>query len=223
MIKEKSCLVTQNLIEKTRWYVESPNTVIKTEKGGDGHTTWKERALQDLRMSLARESQPFPEAARRGVNFEKKLYGVVESGQVLGSENFQVMCHALYGFKFGQKGGKNVEVDGNKVYFYGKYDAISADGRAIIDVKTTASYRDGKYLNGIQHKLYCYISGAEIFQYLIAEWGEYPTIKQIHREEYRVKDPKALEDDVLYATRECFDIIKDLGLWETYRTEYCLY
>lgn len=223
MTKEKSCLVTQNLIEKVRWYVESPNSVIKTEKGGDGHTTWKERALQDLRSSLAREKTPFPEAAKRGVDFEKKLYKVVESGEVVGSEHFQQMCRSLDGFKFGEKGGKTVELEGNTVYFYGKYDAISPDKVIVKDVKTTASYREGKYLKGIQHKLYCYISGAEFFEYIIAEWAEYPKIKKVHYEEFRVRDHKALEDDILYATRECFDTIKDLGLWETYRTKYCLY
>lgn len=223
MPKEKSCLVTQNIIEKTRWYVESPNTVIKTEKGGDGHTTWKEKALQDLRDTLARVSKPFPEAAKRGVDFEKKLYAVASSGEMKGSPEFQAMCQAIHGFEYYKKGGKHVPMDGLDLFFYAKYDAISPDKRRIKDVKTTGAYRARKYLHGIQHKIYCYIEEAEYFQYVIAEWDEWPKIKKVHYEDFYVQNQKALEDDILFATRECFDIIKDLGLWETYRTKYCLY
>ena len=78
-------------------------------------------------------------------------------------------------------------------------------------------------MHSIQHKIYCYVEGATRFQYVIAEWEEYPKIKDVYYEEFTVQDFEALEKDVLFATRECFDIIKDLGLWEVYRTKYCLY
>ena len=151
------------------------------------------------------------------------VYHAVEKGKLSGSDHFQDMCRSLQGFEFYKKEGKHVQMDGLDVYFYAKYDAITPDKKRIKDVKTTEVYRQGKYLKGIQHKIYCYIAGAVEFEYVIAAWDIHPKIRAIHREMYRVADPVMLEKDILYATRECFDTIKDLGLWEAYRTKYCLY
>jgi hypothetical protein len=221
--KEKSCLVTQNLIEKVRWYLDAPNSIVKADKGGDGKITWKEKALLDLSNTLNRVPSDFPLAAKRGVEFEKVVYHAVEVGKLSGSEFFQSICKELAGFEFYKKGGKKVQMDGLEVYFYAKYDAITPDRKRIKDLKTTDHYKAGKYLKGIQHKIYCFVADAPEFEYVIAEWAEHPKIKAVHKEMYRVADPVMLEKDILYATRECFDTIKDLGLWEAYRTKYCLY
>jgi len=166
----------------------------------------------------------FPEAAKRGIEFEKKVYTVVSAGvEVQSSEHFKDICNEVRGYQFYQKDGKHVQMDGLDLFFYAKYDAITADKRSIVDLKTTGKYREGKYVKGIQHKIYCYVSGAEYFKYVIAEWEEYPKIKAVHREEFIVKDREAMEKDILFQTRECFDTLKDLGLWEVYRTQYCLY
>lgn len=223
MTGEKKCLVTQNLIEKTKWYIDAPNSVIKAERGGDGRTTWKERAMQDLQNTLNRVPSPFPEAAKRGVDFEKVVYHAVETGKVAGSDHFQSICEKLKGFEFYKKGSKVFNMDGLQCFLYAKYDAITSDQKRIKDLKTTESYKVGKYLKGIQHKIYCHIADADEFTYVIAEWDKYPKIKAVHEEVYRVTDPTALENDIRFATRECFDVIKDLGLWEAYRTKYCLY
>lgn len=224
MEKEKSCLVTTSLIGSVQWYLESPTSVIKAERGGDGVKTWKEKALEDLKNTLGRVPGDFPEAAKKGVEFEKKVYEVVANKQIgKGSEDFQKICREVEGYEFYQKGGVNVNIEGDKVYFYAKYDAILPDKTSIKDLKTTASYKVGKYLAGIQHKMYCYISGAERFRYVVAEWEKYPKIKRVHVEDYEVRNRLELETDLFCTTKECFDVIKDLGLWELYRTKYCLY
>ena len=91
------------------------------------------------------------------------------------------------------------------------------------DIKTTAEYKKGKYLKSFQHKLYCYVENIKDFEYIIAEWEEYPKIKEVHREFYHCNDIAQLEKDIIFEIKEAFSIIKDLGLWEDYRNLYCLY
>ena len=124
---EKQCLVTQNLIETIKWYLTAPDVIIKPEKGGDGKTTWKEKALLDTKNLLGRTKGEFPEAARRGVEFEKKVYQCVQEGRVAGSEAFQAICNHVKGYEFGKKGGKKVPLGEDTIYFYAKYDAILPD------------------------------------------------------------------------------------------------
>lgn len=223
MLNKKKCLITQDLVSSVKWYLEAPNTVIKPEKGGDGEQTWREKAYLDLCGKLRREKRPFPEAARRGVEFEKTVYRCAGKELQSGSEEFRQVCNLVSGFKFYQKGGIEVEIAENKCYLYAKYDAILEDKSYIIDIKTTQSYKEGKYLKGFQHKLYCVISGANLFNYTIVEWDEYPKIKAVHNEHFEVKDRELLKSEVYTEIEECLSVIKDLGLWEDYRNKYCLY
>jgi hypothetical protein len=221
MSKEKSCLVTQSLIGSVDWYLTAPDKIIKEEKGGDGKITWKQKAWTDLYTTINRIETPFPEAARRGVEFEKKVYEYANKDEIGGSEEFQKVCGEVRGFLFYQKGGVNVEIAGNNCYVYAKYDAIKEG--CVKDLKTTESYKKGKYLGGFQHKQYCYISGHDDFEYIIAEWDNYPKIKAIHKETYKVEDKELLIAEVHTKIEDCFDILKDLGLWKDYREKFCLY
>lgn len=223
MTKEKSCLITTSIIGAMDWYLIAPDTIIKDEKGGDGKTTWKKKALQDLKDKLGRVKTPFPEAARRGVEFEKMVYKHAGNNPHDGSDLFQKVCMEVKGMEFYQKGGMDIMVVNNKCYIYGKYDAISKDKTLVKDIKTTGNYKVGKYLNGIQHKLYCLMSGATHFEYIVAEWDEYPNLKAIHKEVYKVKDRGMLGNEVLHKIEEFLDLLKDLNLWELYRETFCLY
>jgi len=227
MIKEKSHLVTQDIVSAARWYLDSPMVVIKPEKGGDGKTTWKEKALIDLTNKLNRVKTPFPEAAKKGVDFENKVYEVAATEEKVGSENFQKVCGEVRGYTFYSKGKKTIDIDGMECFLYTKYDAIRypMDHREpfIKDIKTTESYKRGKYLAGFQHKFYCYVSGIPNFSYVVVEWGEHPKIKNVHIESYICSDMAMLKIDVIHEIKECFSVLKDLGLWEAYRTKYCLY
>jgi len=223
---EKAHLVTQNLIGAVRWAIEAPHTVIKEDKGGDGKTTWSEKALQDLSDTLNRIPGDFPEAARRGVEFEKKVYAVANNDSIGGSIHFQKVCSEVKGFSFGKKGGITKDIEGYKCYLYAKYDAVKEKDKEITfikDIKTTGSYKKNKYVKGVQHKLYCYITKCKDFEYIIAEWDEYPKIKDIHIEKFRVNNFDLLELEINREIIECFEAIKEFGLWEAYREKYCLY
>lgn len=226
MSKEKSCLVTQNLVGTVKWALEAPNVIIKSNHNGDGKETWKERAMLDLKALICREKRPFPIAAQRGVAFEKKLYEeAIKSAQPnyseRGSVMFQKMISHVQGFKFYQKKGINETIDGLNCYLYGKFDAVRDNH--IIDIKTTESYNKGKYIKGFQHLLYCYITKIHTFEYIIAEWEEYPIIKDIHHEHYTVESMDLLRDKIHQEITFCFNTLEDLGLWNDYRTKYCLY
>lgn len=221
---EKKCLVTQNLIESVKWYMEAPTSIIKPERGGDGVRTWKSKALQDLKDMLGRVPGEFGPEAMNGVNFEKKVYEFCNKEDVKGSDHFKEVCSKVRGMQFYRKGGKDVKVGEYDCYVYAKYDAIQVP--RIKDIKTTAKYTKNKYLGSIQHKLYCYVADANEFEYVIVEWKKFPEIKAVHSEWFTVpaeSGTKYLEPEVHSAIIDCFDNLQNLDLWDLYRESYCLY
>jgi len=223
MTKEKSCLVTQNLIGACNWFLTAPESIIKPDKGGDGKITWKEKARTDLNNIINRVKTPFAEPAKRGYIFEQIVYNQANKNTLSGSKHFQRVCQEVKGFEFYKKGSKNLIIDGLNVYFYAKFDALKETdtGVYIKDIKTTGSYKTGKYLDGVQHEIYCYVKDAIKFDYVIAEWDKHPKIKTVHIEEYTPSH--RLEEILIDKTRDCFELLKDLGLWDAYRNTYCLY
>lgn len=222
MVKEKSCLITQNLISAINWYDTAPHSIVKPDQGGDGELTWKDKAWKDLSMLVAREYGEFSAEARQGVDFEKKVYAKANiENRSLGSPEFEEVCAAVKGMQFFQKGGKYITVDGHKCYIYAKYDAIKLP--MIRDIKTTKKYTKNKYIKTVQHPIYCFISGADRFEYVIVEWEEYPKIKAVHYEEYMVQDRKELEETIVLMTSSALERLKDLDLWDIYREKYCMY
>ena len=224
MENTKSCLVTTSLIGAVKWSMTAPNTVIKDERGGDGHLTWREKAIKDLENTLNRVKGVFPKEAEQGMIFEKMVYNNANKPKLTGTEKFQRVCKEVKGYEFYQKGGIEEIIQGEKCYLYGKYDAIQRSPIIKLkDIKTTGSYTIGKYLNGLQHKIYCLISGAVEFSYVIVEWDKYPLIKDVSIERFIVEDREKMKSEVITEIEECFNVIKDLELWEVYRTKFCLY
>ena len=225
--KEKKCLVTQHLIGSVKWALNAPMSIIKPDKGGDGKMTWAEKGRLDLENTLNRVWTGMPEPAQHGIDFEKMVYETANKNEDDwgGSDYFKQVCKEVQGFSFGEKGKKELEVDGHKCFLYGKYDGIKrkAETPEIKDIKTTAKYKPKKYLEGVQHKLYCYMENIKRFTYVIAEWEKFPKIKAVHLEEYIVTDFELLEHEVLNNVSHCLWDIKDMGLWDIYRNNYCLY
>jgi hypothetical protein len=223
---EKNCLVTSSLIESVKWALKSPDSIIKPERGGDGKLTWREKGLKDLKNTLARIwTDPTPEI-QHGIKFEKKVYETLRRGQYgVGSDYFQRVCKEIKGFDFQVKQGIPAKIAGENCYLYGKYDAVHKPNSYIKDLKTTAKFKHDKYLKSVQHKFYCYIAGEgfDWFDYVIAEWDKYPKIKNVYIERYVVEDRAKLEREVFVEVEDCFEGIKDFGLWDLYRDKYCLY
>lgn len=220
MKKEKSCLITQQLIGAIDWYRKAPHSVVKPEHGGDGEMTWKDKAFIDLKNSVNRIYGEFSPEAKQGIEFEKKVYAMANKENRPGSELFNQVCDEVMGFQFYQKGGKYLKVSGHTCYIFCKYDAILKP--IIKDIKTTKKYKKG-YIDGVQHLLYCYVGEANKFEYIIAEWETYPKIKAIYKEEYRVENSIYLEDTIKLLCEQTLEDLKDLGLWEDYREKFCLY
>lgn len=226
----KKCLITQDLIEKVEWCKNAPHSIIKEEKGGDGVMTWDVKAYNELVSRLNREPTEFPEAAKRGVEFEKRLYAQVDRGVTTkGSKHFQALCELLSQGYFFQKSQKSsLDVEGNDVLLYGKMDAVNFQEPRIIDIKTTEKFSRGKYLESVQHELYCYMTGIPFFTYAVVEWEEYPKIKKLEMVDidYRKEQLAVggeLEQKIKFKISEVFAYLKHHDLWEVYRTKYCLY
>jgi len=222
---EKKCLITTNLIGAIDWYKTAPNSIIKSERGGDGKTTWKDKAEKDLHNLLSRTPGDFPKEAQQGVKFEKQVYAMANNIENIPrdySKHFVSICKEVSGFMFHQKGGKVLKVGEDICYIYGKYDAIKPN-EIIKDIKTTKKYSINKYLNTVQHIFYCFISGIGKFEYIIAEWEEFPKIKNVYKEVYEVLDQQELEKGVITIVSEALQFLKDYNLWELYREKYCLY
>lgn len=224
MTKEKSCLITTSLVGAIDWYLSAPDVVIKSSRGGDGKTTWKEKAEKDLHNQLSRVYGEMSEEAKWGIEFEKQVYKHANSLEKIPetfSPEFKRVCREVNGFMFGQKSGKNVKIAGENCYLYAKYDAIKFP--MVKDIKSVTKYEFGKFANKFQHKLYCYISNAEDFEYIIVEWDEFPKIKDVYKERYPVDSREALEKEVLATVEETLVTIKDLCLWDLYKDKFCLY
>jgi len=223
---EKANLINATLIGKVEWYFTSPDAIIKDERGGDGKLTWKKKAFEDLKSTLARTYTDMPEAARRGIVFEKSVYENAKKEEIKGSPEFISVCRSVQNFSFYEKEGKKLSTKFGDSYIHCKYDAINRERKCVIDIKTTEKYYKGKYMETVQHLLYCYVSGCTQFTYLVAEWDQYPKIKKIHQENFWVEKDlpgSELKESILYKVESCLKALKDLDLWDLYRDKYCLY
>lgn len=250
---KKPCnLITQTIIEAVNFYDTMGEWPIKKDKVGFEEQaaqglTWKQYAYNELVAKVNRVKTPFPERAMRGVKFEKAVYKAAESWQdVEGSNEFKTVVREVKGMDFGNKGGINIYIPGvdDICYVYTKEDALKFP--LITDLKTTEEYKKpGKYLEGIQHELYCYRwikTGMDIeeFKYLIAEWDVYPKLKNLYGELFVREDVIDIlssrthqkvetfnnKDLITTVERKIFDFIarlKELELFEAYQENFCLY
>jgi len=217
----KKCLVTTSLIGSVEWAQTAPSSVIKPEKGGNGKETWASLAIKDLKATLSRDSFVMNEAAQRGITFENKVYSVARSSTVAGgSAEFQDIVGRVIGGQFQRKKGMDYRAGGEDCYLYAKEDVYFPD--KIIDIKTTAKYKADKYIGSIQHPIYCLVENVWRFDYLVAEWAEYPRIKKLHIIELNVDEifARKIIDSRISQT---FNFLKEHNLWEVYRDKYCLY
>lgn len=222
----KKHLVTQDLISSVDWCMKAPSTVVKDQP--DPSLTWSKKAFEDLKNKLSRIYGEMPEAARRGIDFEKKVY---ESANKLkrdknaslnsGSIHFKSVVGRILEHTFQTKIKKDEIIGQYDCFLYGKIDAYKSND--MVDVKTTANLKPGSYnCDNFQAQLYCYVKMESNFTFLVAEWLDYPKIKMVH--EFKVGyDLASLKNIVHNKVIKTFQTLKDLDLWEVYREKYCLY
>jgi len=157
-----SRLITSSLIGSIRWLEVCPQS-------------WKKRAYESLRSTLAREWTEPEGPAKLGIDFENTLYSIFKSHRSLdsfdSSEQFKEIVkyfYALPPMEIQKKIKRIIDYKGHEYCLYGKLDINCPD--FIIDIKTTSKLMDSynrKYLDSVQHHMYCYITETPDFRYFI--------------------------------------------------------
>ena len=214
----KSKLITASLHNSIKWAKTCP-------------VNWKDRAYEDLTNTLARK---FPEPigpAKRGIDFEKAIYTILESKQILeevkSSKMFKSFLKYLEGGEFQRKEKVFITIDKVQYCLYAKLDVWFPD--RIVDLKTKAKWDDfskQNLMDSFQHKLYCYVTKINYFEYFIAVFDgkEGSDIQEMHILPYTVNDFIVLEEEVIIEVKKMIAFLKkDKELNKLYNEKFCLY
>ena len=151
-----SRLITASLHSQINWYKICPQS-------------WRGRAFTALVKSLGREYGEITGPGKRGIDFENEVYRVSRIKKTGGSKKFQKILNSVEGGVFQKKAKKFIVIDKVEYCLYTKLDVWFPT--KIIDIKTTGKWdhnSSDKYLGSFQHQLYCYVTGIQDFEYLIA-------------------------------------------------------
>jgi len=185
---------------------------------------WRDRAMAGFVTTIKREHVDYPAFVKKGRDFENRVYRTCNEAIDLedaldnnGSKLFNKVVKAVYGSSFQDKIKKNVTVDGEKVFLFGYTDAQTE--HAIDDIKTCLKWsgRD-KYLGKNQHIQYLYMTGKQLFRYIVAEWeSEFSNkIKSVNIIEYTNPGVDKLEKILFKRIKDMFTFIRNQGLWDDY-------
>lgn len=205
------CLLTPTILDSYEFLKNAPYT-------------WKERAEVGFLAKLRREHVDYPAWVSKGQAFEDAVVKVCNAHNnsepiTVGSEHFQTVCNKVYNGKFQQKLMKKVDLDGEKVFFFGFCDVLFPKRKLIIDIKTTLNYKGpSKYLSGHQHLVYTHLTEIPEFEYLIAQWEseDSNTIQAVHSVEYKVDNFENLQKELYDKVLEFFTYLRDNNLWLDY-------
>lgn len=156
-----SKLITTSLISSINWYQMCPNN-------------WREKAYEDLKNQLARKWTTPNKAAQRGIDFEKKIYALLNADtgkeeyipNLKCSKKFKEILTMCKGGIFQQKNKSFMTVNGIEYCLYGKEDVTFKD--KIIDIKTTGNFKEHNYTKSFQHKIYLHNTQKRTFEYIVA-------------------------------------------------------
>lgn len=214
--------MSATLLGSIDWCKNAPNSPMKDNPS----LTWKQKSYMDLESKLKREKFEPNEACRRGIAFEDQVcrFATMPVESLEGfSEEFKLMVNSVRGYKFQVYKQRTIDFtfDGVEydLKFLGFLDAMRDDH--IIDLKTTGKYKKDKYLQTLQHKIYCWMTGIKEFDYIIAQWSDYPKIKSVYNEKYICED--FIEVGVFLKAKmtEFMQFLKDLNMLDLYLTTYC--
>lgn len=206
-------LITTSLIGAIEFYQTCP-------------AHWKKDALKGLSNQLNRVKwEPTP-AIQNGFDFEKRVeldshkMKHMQSFELIGTDNYKSIVNKVFKGQFQRVTKKIVNIDGVEYCLYGRIDVYFPN--KIVDLKTTGSYKKDKYLKTTQHLMYCYSENTNTFQYIIAEWDLYPTIKAVHIENYEMESREKTKEILFNRIRSAISFInKDERLKKAYNTTFC--
>lgn len=208
-----SNLITPSLISSVNWLKTCP-------------PTWKVKAYNDLKNTLARiYMEPSPEI-KRGIECERKVNEILTSrvdvSMVKCSDNFKKLLTYCNGYTQQKVTKKILTIDDEEYCLYGKIDYYKPDH--IIDLKTTNEYKPSKYLNSYQHKIYCYIERITKFTYLVAEFYKSDKITKVVGLEILFDEFDLIEKEIILKIKEVISFLKlDDTLFTLYKTTFSKY
>ena len=209
-----SRLITTSLLGSIDWYNNCPES-------------WKERALKDLTNTLSRIYTKPNVKAKRGMDFEKLLYNVLEMDKeekMISSDFFRTIARTCKGGIFQKKIKRFIEIDEEEYCLFGKVDVWFPN--IIKDIKTTGNYKGrDSYLKGFQHKLYCYIEHISLFEYIIAIFKDDKiSIDELRIIAYEVENWDELEKEVINKIKEVVTFLKEThNFLDLYLEKFSLY
>ncbi len=221
-----SRLITPSLFSSVSWALNAPASNIRGKS-----VTWKQQAQEDLKNMLARVWGGMNDAGKRGVAFEDQVYKLLGRGipidEIDCSEHFRTVLRACEGGEFQHKCKRYIEIAGEEYCLYGKIDVWFEETKRIIDIKTTGNYKGrDKYLDSMQHKIYCFNTDSKVFDYIVAEFADdrSTTILDVHKIRFRIDDPSTLRIEIENRILEVLQFLEsDSKLWDLYLTKYSSY
>lgn len=211
-------------------YKITPSLIDQAEFAISAPPSWKDQAYAGLSKSLQYiwEELDDTHPIKRGMLFEERVENDCISGADISkaSDNYKKVIADCSGGIFQHKISKEHEYNGKNYFLSGKID-VYFPGEKIIDLKTTETYKSGKYLQKTQHLFYIFCTGAPVFQYIVVEWDNWPKIKGIHYENFAPKCSDLLsfvEGQLFKRAEKVIDYIySDDYLRKNYEEIYCKY
>lgn len=184
--------------------------------------SWKDRAYQDIMNTLNRAPFKPNEAMQRGNDFEDAVYrhANTDLDMLEASENFKKVCRRVRGYTYQKRLKLFFDVDDKQYCCFGRADCYSKE--EIVDIKTTASFKgNSQYLSGWQHLFYTGIAGVPRFTYLVAEWADDMSIKDVHEVPYVMETKEKTFALIADGIREFMDYIShDDEMYKAYHKVY---
>lgn len=207
--------MTATLLNAVQWLADCP-------------PSWKERALESLRNTLTQGFTETP-ATRRGTAYEAQVNASLMRGEKF--EGVQEPLNKLRGMRQ-QKwiAPLNITTSDGVFTFRGKLDYCGVPSTpflerweglpTIVDLKTTGSeIKADRYLNNIQHVIYCLAENIPRFVYMPARFDSPTSLEPIDVQEVIVDLTDTIEASMeLLVSRisETIKVIKDYNLWSAY-------
>jgi hypothetical protein len=227
-----SRLITASLIGSVEWFKNCP-------------PSWKQQAYNDLSNTLNRKAWDPSVAIKKGIAFEDAVYRILSADpnayeDEKYSDNFRTVLAACAGGQFQRKAKKfiDIEIGGETAEYclYGKLDVFHTEngtlGPLIIDIKTSAKWGGrSKYLNTVQHLMYCLMEKVADFKYIVGIWDDADdednrTLEEVKAVDYTVpnNDFKELEAEVIERIKDTVYVLQsDEDLWKAYTTKFSRY
>lgn len=218
-------LITPSIMNAVDWAKNAPTSIIRPEKGGDGKTTWRARAFEDLTRQLSRcYSDEMPEPVKRGLDFEDAVYrrARMPEDSWKGSKEFGEIVSEARGGRFQVKTKRDITVDGIRYTCFGKLDIRHP--KLIIDLKTTNKYKEPqKYLSTPQHLIYTWSERIPDFRYRVVVLDEKNRILEHYPVDFHSPGEAEVEAELTRRIRSFREYLEIEGLLDLYNEKFCLY